>query len=155
MSRLAIPLLGRTLRATGDLLLRAELSLALRTNKGTREEEVFLVDSGTEMTTMPASLAKQLDLPIPRHAAPGAIHRQTGLVIRSGFLWAQVVGMDQTEYVFPCLFLGDPDAPPGVGQPAVARNLLGLSGVVDKIRFLFDGTPASGAPFGNLIVAKV
>jgi hypothetical protein len=58
--------------------------------------------------------------------------------------------MDLTEYIFPCYFLGDPSTP----VPATARNLLGLSGVIDQIRLTFDGAAAPGAPHGVLIVEK-
>ncbi len=58
--------------------------------------------------------------------------------------------MDLTEYVFPCYFLGDPDTPP----PATAKNLLGLSGVIDQVRLTFDGVSSSGVPYGILIVEK-
>ena len=49
--------------------------------------------------------------------------------------------MDQTEYGFPCFFLGDPDTPPDPKAPpaAIPRYLLGLSGVVDKLRIVFVG----------------
>ena len=56
--------------------------------------------------------------------------------------------MDLTEYVFPCDFFGDPDVPP----PATARNLLGLSGVIDQIHLTFDGTYSLAAPYGLLVV---
>jgi hypothetical protein len=155
MSRLEVPLRYRTLYATGDVLLRAELDLLLKDNSGGWRTEAFLVDSGAEMTTMPAWLARQLDLPMPQRAAPGAIHMQTGLEIRSGYLRVRVAGMDPTEYAFPCLFLGDPGTPiPAGRQPGLPRKLLGLPGVIDKIRILFDGMPTPGAPYGNLIAEK-
>jgi len=155
MSRLAVPLRHRLLFATGDILLRAELGVLLKDQAGSWRQETFLVDSGTEMSTMPAALAAQLGLPMPQQAASGAVHAQTGLELRSGYLRAQVVGMDGTEHVFPCLFLGDPGVPIPTGQPAaVPRKLLGLPGVIDKIRLLFDGTPTPGAPYGNLVVEK-
>ena len=156
MSRLEVPLLGKTLQATGDLLLRAELDLLIQTNAQTWEQVVFLVDSGTEMTTMPAAQAKLLDLPIPAKPVPGLRHAQTGLEIRAGMIRVQVVGMDGTEYVFPCYFLGDPGKPVSPAQAAtVPRNLLGLTGVVDKVRISFDGKPAgAAAPHGNLVLEK-
>ena len=156
MSRLYVPLLGRILWATGDLLLRVELDLFLKDRMGAWQQEPFLVDSGSEMTTMPAFQAKKLDLPMPQRAARGAVHTQTGLEIRSGYLRVRVMGMDATEYALPCLFLGDPDAPVPLapGQP-VPRRLLGLGGVVDKLRFLFDGKPGPGALYGLLIVEKI
>jgi hypothetical protein len=150
MSRLEIPLRHRTLWRTGDVRPRAELDLALKTNQGTWEEIPFLVDSGTEMTSMPASEAKKLDLPIPRNPVPGLTLGLAGQEVRTGLLRARIVGMDATEYVFPCYFLGDPDSP----LPKRAKNLLGLSGVIDQIRFGFDGTPSVGAPYGVLIVEK-
>ena len=67
MSRLEVPLQYRTLRATGDTVLWADLVLSLKTNRGAWEEIPFRVDSGTEMTTMPAYEARKLDLPIPRN----------------------------------------------------------------------------------------
>ncbi len=153
MSRLEVPLRDRKLWATGDVLLRAELDLLLKDNAGQWKADTFLVDSGTEMTTMPAWLAKKMDLPMPRKAATGAIHKQTGLEIRAGLLRARIIGLDGTEFTFPCFFLGDPGAPPSGSQAATPpRKLLGLSGVVDKMRILFDGTPTPSARYGNLIL---
>jgi hypothetical protein len=151
---LEIPLLGKTLRTTGDILLRAELDLLIKTNAQTWEQVVFLVDSGTEMTTMPVAQAQLLDIPLPVNAVPGLKHTQTGQEIRAGVLRVQVVGMEGTEYVFPCYFLGDPKRPARAAQAVTApRNLLGLTGVVDKLRISFDGRPAgSAAPHGNLVV---
>jgi hypothetical protein len=156
MSRLAVPLLDRKLWATGDILLRAELDLLLKDGSGVWTQETFRVDSGTEMTTMPAYRAKQLNLPLPPHSAPGAVHTQTGLEIRFGYLRVKVSGMDQTEYVFPCFFLGDPDTVPDPNAPPSTRprNLFGLSGVVNQIRIYFDGDPTPGALYGNLVVER-
>jgi hypothetical protein len=156
MSRLEVPLRDRKLWATGDVLLWAELDLLLKDNAGQWKVATFLVDSGTEMTTMPAWLAKRMDIPMPRKAATRAIHKQTGLEIRSGLLRARIVGLDGTDFNFPCFFLGDPDAPPSVSHPATRpRKLLGLSGVVDKVRILFDGRPMPAALYGNLILETV
>jgi hypothetical protein len=99
-----------------------------------------------------------MNLPMPQSAAQGIAHEPTGLPIRSGFIRCRVVGLDQTEYVFPCFFLGEPSAPPLPGTPAARtpRYLLGLSGVVDKIRWTFDATPAGlQAPHGYLTVEKI
>ncbi len=104
MRHLEVPLQHRTLWATGDVLLRAELRLLLKDNAGQWRAATFLVDSGSEMTTMPAWLAKQRDLPMPRKAATGAIHTQTGLELRAGLLRARIVGLDGTEFTFPCFF---------------------------------------------------
>lgn len=156
MPRISLPLLERVLQATGDVLLRAEVGLLLRDSLSVWKAQIFRIDSGTEMTTMPAALARQLDLPMPARPVRGVTHAPTGLEVRAGVLRAQVIGTDQTEYVFPCYFVGDPDTPPGPGQPpTLAMNLLGLTGVVDKLRILFDGTPTPAAPYGSVVVEKV
>jgi hypothetical protein len=154
MSRLDVPLLSKKVWATGDIVLRAELGLLIRDDNGVLRPETFRVDSGTEMTSMAAARAKALDLPMPRNPIfldiNGIRHE-----VRPGLSRAQVVGMDGTENVFPCYFLGSPDAMPDPNQPPViARNLLGLTGVVDKLRILFDGTPSSSARHGYMVVEK-
>jgi hypothetical protein len=146
MSRLEVPLIPKVLQTTGDVLLHAELALEIKTNQGAWKRLTFLVDSGTEMTTMEAAEARMRDLPIPRKPVPGLTFK--GQEVRSGLLRARVVGMDPTEYVFPCYFLGDPD----LSQPVQARNLLGLSGVVNQLRLCFDGRPSTGAQWGILVV---
>jgi hypothetical protein len=74
VSRLEVPLIAKTLRATGDILLRAELDLIIKTTAQTWEQVVFLFDSGSEMTTMPAAQAKLLDIPLPVNPVPGLKH---------------------------------------------------------------------------------
>jgi hypothetical protein len=148
MSRLEVPLQHRILRATGDIVLWGELFLSLKTNRGTWKPIPFRVDSGTEMTTMPAYDAKSLDLAIPKSPVPNLVLH--GQEVRSGLLRARVVGMDPTDFVFPCYFLGDPNVPP----PAQARNLLGLTGVINQICFAFDGRSSVRSPRGVLAVER-
>ncbi len=147
MSRLEVPLAYRTLRTTGDVVVRAELIMAIKTDRGTWEPFPFLVDSGTEMTTMPAGEAKHQDLSMAKQPVSGLTFQ--GLEVRSGLLCAQIPGMDATEYIFPCYFLGDPNA-----RPLRPRNLLGLTGVINQIRLIFDGTPSPAALSGVLVVEK-
>jgi len=147
MSRLEVPLAFRTLRTTGDLVVHAELVLAIKTDLGTWEPVTFLVDSGTEMTTMPAGEANKQNVPMPKHPVSGLTYQ--GLEVRSGLLRARVTGMDATEYLFPCYFLGDPNA-----TAVRDRNLLGLTGVINQIRLIFDGTPSPVAQGGVLVVEK-
>lgn len=155
MSRLEVPLLSKKVWATGDLVLRAELDLLIRDENEIWRPVTFRVDSGTEMTSMAAARARALDLPIPRQPVlldVSGVRRE----VRAGFLRAQVVGMDGTEHRFPCFFLGSPDVTPDpAGSPVMARNLLGLTGVIDKLRILFDGTPSPGARHGIMVVEKL
>jgi hypothetical protein len=145
MPRIEIPLAHRILQTTGDKVLRAELDLELKTITNAWEPARFLFDSGTEMTTMPAAEATRIDLPIPRLPVRGMLFR--GLEVRAGLLRARIVGMDATEYFFPCYFLGDPTVP-----PPDPRNLLGLTGVMNQVRLILDGTYTLAAPDGPLIV---
>jgi hypothetical protein len=157
MSLLEVPLLGKFVWKTGDILLRAELDLLIKDNTGGWQLETFRVDPGTEMTSMPAALARSLDLPMPINPVPGGLDISgVKREVRSGLLRVQIPGMDATEYVFPCFFVGDPSAPVDPKQPPrLARSLLGLTGVVDKIRIVFDGTGAAGFPHGRVTIERI
>ena len=156
MSRLERPLLAKTIALTGDIALRAELTLRIKTNSQSWEPVNFLVDPGTEMTTLPAARAKQLGIPFPQKPIPRLGITGKSAEVRAGLIRARVDGMDPTEYVFPCYFIGDPDAPFDPNRPPrFPRSLLGLSGVVDKIRILFDGTPTATAPHGLMVIEKI
>jgi len=106
---------------------------------------------------MPASLARSLDLPMPKNPVPGGLNVSGARrEVRAGVIRARVDGMDPTEFVFPCYFIGDPDAPFDPNQPPrFPRTLLGLSGVVDQIRILFDATPTAPAPLGLIVIEKI
>ncbi len=155
MSRLAVPVTGKILWSTGDVRLRADLDLLLKDNAGGWKKETFHVDTGTDLTTFPAYLARQLDLPLPARAAAGAVHAQTGLEIRSGVLRFQVAGMDATEYATPCLFLGDPATPPAPSRPAlIPSKLLQPFHLLGQLRFTLRKDPAAGSLYGELAVEK-
>src|SRR5262245_49198544 len=142
MSRLEIPVSYKTLWSTGDVRLWADIELLLRNSAGGFTPETFRVDSGTEITTFPAFDGRRLGLPMPVNPSPGATHTQTGLEIRSGYLRLRVVGMDQTEYVTPCLFLGDPAVLPDPGRPATfPRKLLQPLALLDQLRFTMEKDP--------------
>ncbi len=95
MSSLAIPVSGRALYATGDVMLSLWVALDLRDGTGNFVAYDFQVDTGTEITTFPAHEAKLLGLHVPQHPA-NVRHEQTGLEVRSGMLAFRVIGMDQT-----------------------------------------------------------
>ncbi len=157
MSCLEVPLIGKPLWTSGDVLLRAELDLLMKDNGGARQAVSSRVDSGTEMTLMPAALAGSLDLPMPRAPVHGGLELMGGRrEVRVGLLRTRIDGMDPTEHVFPCYFIGDPEVPFDLNQPPIfPRALLGLTGVVDKIRLSFDGTADMDHPHGLLIVEEI
>ncbi len=155
MSRLAIPVKGQPLYATGDVMLRAEVDLLLRDGAGGWSRERFRVDSGTDITTFPAYEAKQLGLYVPPR--PAAVrHEQTGLEVRSGMLAFRIAGMDQTLYAVSCLLLGDPGTPPNPNNRATfPRNLLQPFHLLDVLKFSTEKDSASiAAPRGELVIEK-
>jgi hypothetical protein len=157
MSRLAIPVSGQTLYATGDVMLAVWARLHLRDGAGNFFARDFRVDSGTDITTFPAYEAKQLGLYLTPHPA-NVTHEQTGLEVRSGQIAFRIDGMDQTLYAVPCFFLGDPGAPPAPGTPRgqLPRKLLQPLHLLNVLKFSTDKNPASiGAQYGELIIEKV
>jgi hypothetical protein len=158
VSRLEKPLKHETHPVTGDLLLRAEVDLHLRDSSGNWQKQTFRVDNGSDITAMSAALAAQLGLAMPQQGVRIAANTAIGqavMEVRSGYLRMKVEGMDQTEYVIPCHFRGDPLAPP-VFPSTFPRSLLGLSGVADKLRITTDGTPLSmAAPYGVVIIEEI
>jgi hypothetical protein len=154
MSRLVIPIIGKTLWATGDVCLWADIDLLIRDGSGQYQLETFRVDSGTEITTFPAYLAIQNGLAVPARPAP-ARHHPTGLEILSGLLRFRIQGMDLTEYALDCLFLGDPSVAPNPAQPAAfPRQLLQPFALLNQLRFTMDRDPAAGGLYGELIIEK-
>ncbi|HEX5269703.1 MAG TPA: hypothetical protein VFW33_04405 [Gemmataceae bacterium] len=158
MSRLEKPLGHEIHPITGDLLLRAEVDLHLRDSAGNWKRQIFRVDNGSDITAMSAGVARRLGLAMPQQGVRIPVNTATGRVVmevRSGYLRMKVEGMDATEYVIPCHFRGDPLAP-HLSPSTLPRTLLGLSGVVDKLRITTDGTPLSlSAPYGVVIIEKI
>jgi hypothetical protein len=154
MSRLAIPVSGKTLWATGDVRLWVALNLLVKDDSGAWQQETFRVDTATEITTFPAYLARQLNLPIPIKAASGATHTQTGLEIRSGLLHFRIDGMDATEYAVACFFLGDPQSFPAGNPATLPRKLLQPLALLDRLHFLFDKNATVAAPHREMIIEK-
>jgi len=158
MSRLEVPLVGKTVWATRDVLLKAELDLLIQDTAGTWKPETFLVDPGTEITLMAAARAKALALPLPRTPSPGGlIIAGAKREVRAGLIRSRIVGLDATEFSFPCYFVGDPDVvlDPSHPPPIWPKNLLGLTGVIDKIQICFAGRSPPGAPYGVLVVETI
>src|SRR5205085_2030249 len=123
MSRLVIPVVGRVLYATGDVTLRATVDLSLKDNAGHFAPWNFRLDSATDVTAFPAFNARLLGLPMPVN--PSRIrHDPTGLEVRSGLLRFQIDGMDATEYVVSCFFLGNPNVAPNLAMPAFLPRAL-------------------------------
>ena len=152
MARLAIPIIGKTLYATGDTKLYAEVILSIRDGAGQFVDYSFLIDTGTEIATFPAQEAKNIGLVVP--ARPASVkHEQTGLEVRSGLLTFRIGGLGPTLIAAPCLFLGDPNGPPPTGSSAKPRMLLQPFALLNVLKFAIDKDPlAIGATHGEWIV---
>ena len=85
-------------------------------------------------------------MPIPKKPVTRLV--LYGQEVRVGLLRVRR-GMDPTEFVFPRYFLGDPGT-----RSEPERNLLGLTGVINQIRLIFDGAPVRRSPWGVLVVEK-
>ncbi|HKI31717.1 MAG TPA: hypothetical protein VKA46_07605 [Gemmataceae bacterium] len=154
MSRLAIPVNRTILHNTGDVLLRAEVILALKDGAGNITNRRFRVDSATDVTTFPAFDARQLGLPMPVNTSP-VRHNPTGLEVRSGLLRFRIDGMDQTEYAVSCFFLGNPNVAPNPAMPAfLPRALLQPLSLLDHLKFTMEKDPTSAAIYGEVIIEK-
>lgn len=154
MPRLEVPLLRKANWASGQIALRAELRISTKDKNGLWLPPLrFRIDTGSEMSTMPAALAMSIGLPMPRRPDRHIHLRGIPCEIRSGLLRTQILGLGTTQFNFPCYFVGDPAASTNSGHhPVHSVNVLGLTGVVDKIRLLFDGTPMPHALDGLLTV---
>lgn len=154
MSRLEISIASMVLWSTGDVKLWVDLDVRLKDHLGGWQPEELRVDTATDVTTFPAFDARLLGLPMPIKATAGAKHKQTGLEIRSGYLRFQIVGMDQTEYVTACLFLGDPNSSPAGPAASIPRKLIQPFALLDQLRFAMDHDSSDGTPYGVLAVEK-
>jgi hypothetical protein len=154
MSRLEIPIEGKLLSATGDVRLWIKMEIRLKDRSGGWQPEMVRVDTATDIITFPAYDARRLGVPLPIHATGGAKHKQTSLEIRSGYLRFQIVGMDPTEYVTACLFLGDPSTLPTGSVATRPRKLLQPLALLGQLRFALKHDPGDGTPYGVLVVEK-
>jgi hypothetical protein len=155
MSRLAIPVIGQHLYVTGDVTLRAEVTLDIKDNAGNFVPWRFRIDSATDVTTFPAHEARQFNLPMPIN--PSRIrHDPTGLEVRSGLLRFRIQGMDATEYAVSCFFLGNPAVVPNPAMPAfLPRALLQPLALLDDLKFTMEKDATSiGASYGEVIIEK-
>jgi hypothetical protein len=65
-----VPLIGRTLRVTGDGLLRGEVVLLAVDAAQNWHMLTFRVDSAIEITTLPAAAAKSRNIPSRKSPPP-------------------------------------------------------------------------------------
>ncbi len=149
-----VPLLAKTLSSPRQLLLRADLDLWVLDKHGRDLWVNFRVDPGSEVSMMPLGFAKELGIDCSAEMVDIQINGITCDVVL-GAIDAKV-SLSNRSLRVPILFKKEEGPTPGATQLTGGVNLLGLAGVVDKLRLTFDGqrtTPL--APFGVLIVEEI
>jgi len=145
-----IPLEGRFIE-TGARVIQAKLKLLLQTSKPGFASVDFIVDPGCGITSIPRMVAENGGIPIPNksHIKPIAVRTSTGRSsqrVRFGKIGVRVPGLATGTFYWDCHFVEPPHA------PHIA--LLGLTGVLDDLRLIFDGTYSIENPYGVLVLME-
>ena len=127
MTRLEVPLIGRKVHATG-WISSSRVDLWLRDTNDVLKLVTFRLDSATDMSTVPATSGQAVQPALTEK--PGAQpHSLEGPGSAKRPCPPRISGMDDTEYTFPCYFLGDPpNAPLDPAQPPCWPGISGPHG---------------------------
>jgi hypothetical protein len=107
----------------------------------------FLFDSGSSVTTIAVSQARDLGLIVPARHAELEVHTAVGIVRQRrhpGQIRVIVPGLPGEQFFWPCHFA---DQPGRASWPA-----LGLAGVLNDFRIALDGSYSQAAPHGWLVL---
>jgi hypothetical protein len=127
----------------------ANLPVFVRTSVGRVIAIAFRLDTGANISEVSADWARQsfipfggsrLTLTMTTGASTGSVTGWVGTVCVRLPMWGA------TEFQWPCFFRE--------GRPPTLPRQLGMAGILNDLRFLLDGAPASGAPHGVLIVEE-
>jgi hypothetical protein len=142
--------LTRTRFSTGLYGLKAVLHFLVRSKYHEFVPLDFLVDSGANITTVSVALAKRYGIPVPKRVVAVEVRTSAGIVrqyVHPGNLTLRVPGFSGRVFVWPCHYAELP-----ANQDCI---LLGLSGVIDDLRIVFDGAYSVDAPYGSCIIEEV
>ena len=148
-----VPLVPTRL-STGFSTLRAVVELLVQTQTGFRPVK-FVIDPGAGLTMLPVRVARQYRIPIPLQSTELMVNTAAGRVRQrayASFLGIRVPGLPGRNFQWPCHFV---EGPAGSTQAGLAKNLLGLSGVVQDFRIIFDGTYSQESPHGWAILEEL
>lgn len=147
-NRVRFPLSVRSIK-TGARLVQARVSLLVQNNGPGLAPVDFIVDPGCGITTMPRLEAEENGIPLPprnsikeigvRSSTGSGVQR-----VRLGQIGVRVPGLSSRIFFWNCHFVEPPHAP--------YMSLLGLDGVLNDLRLIFDGTYSIESPYGQLIV---
>jgi len=146
--RVRIPLQAKSIN-TGARVIQANLKLLLQTSKPGFASVDFIVDPGCGITSMPRIVAEDRDIPIPSKDNIKTINVRTAAGrskqrVRFGKIGVRVPGLPSRIFYWGCHFVEPPYAP--------YMALLGLEGVLNDLRMIFDGTYSIENPYGVLVL---
>jgi hypothetical protein len=124
--------------------LRVDALLFVHRDDGTMEEVFFRVDSGCSHSTFP--LARAVSLGLPTTGPRKTIRLVTALgpsseeVISRVWSFRLSASQSSAPFFLPVHLV--------VNRPASLTPLLGLTGVIEQLRWTFDGRDQPGAPYG-------
>jgi aspartyl protease len=136
--------------STGFTALNAEVELLVRTMSRQFAAVGFQVDTGTNISTISVAGAEALENRLPAKAVLLQVRTAAGKVLRRvypGRVSVRVPGLERREFTWPCHFVDHHGKSP--------TPLLGLAGVLNDLRILFDGTFALEAPHGWVILEEL
>jgi hypothetical protein len=135
--------------STGARVIQAKLELFVQTSRPGFASIGFIVDTGCGIASMPSIVAEERGIPLPGKNEITRINVRTSTGtslqrVRLGKIGVRVPGLASKTFSWGCHFVEPPHAP---YQP-----LLGLEGVLNDLRLIFDGTHSQEYPYGVLIV---
>ena len=146
---LRVPLEGFHVRGVEGPLIRAVVTLQVRTARyGFRDIE-FLVDTGACLTTLPVELAQELGIPFPRRKVDVPVVTGAGRIRQvrhAGRIRVVVPTWGSEEFDWPCHYVEH--------EGRRLTPVLGLTGVLDDLRITLDGTYSLEARYGMLTLQR-
>jgi hypothetical protein len=148
--RVRIPLQARSV-ASGARVIHARLKLLVQTSKPSFASVDFLVDPGCGITSIPRIMAEDLGILIPSEDKIKKIGVRSSVGsqeqrVRLGRIGVRVPGLASRIFYWACHFVEPPHAP--------YMALLGLDGVLNDLRLVFDGTYSIESPCGVLVLER-
>jgi hypothetical protein len=146
--RVHIPLSIRSIK-TGARVIQARVTLLLQSIGPSLVPVDFIVDPGCGITSMPRLVAEEHGIPIPARTTITkiSVRSSTGSNVqrvRLGKIGVRVPGLSGRIFHWNGHFVEPPHAP--------HMSLLGLDGVLDDLRLIFDGSYSIEHPYGQLIL---
>jgi hypothetical protein len=136
--------------SSGFIGIRAVIPLRVRTQQRHFETLRFQVDSGTSITTMSITEARNSGIAVPTKSVLVNVRTATGKVrkrVHPGHITVRIPGLEGREFYWPCHFVDYKDS----SQCA----LLGPAGVINDLRITLEGTYALEAPHGWVIMEEL